>query len=69
MILIVILYTMYICLCNAITESQIRQAVDLGATTLGELGEGLGVGENCGKCKGCACDILNDALARAPCAA
>ena len=58
---------MYVCLCNAVTERQIRQAVTLGATTLDELSEGLGVATNCGKCHGCACDILQDALAVSPC--
>ena len=60
---------MYICLCNAITERQIRQAVDLGATTIQELREGLGVATNCGKCDGCAREVLRDALANEACAA
>jgi bacterioferritin-associated ferredoxin len=58
---------MYICLCNAVTEREIRQAVTLGATTLHELQEGLGVASNCGKCHGCACEILQDALGNGSC--
>ena len=34
---------MYVCICNAVTEREIRQAVGLGVTTLKELREGLGV--------------------------
>ena len=34
---------MYVCICNAVTEREIRQAVALGVTTLKELREGLGV--------------------------
>ena len=41
---------MYICICNAVTESEIRGAVTLGATTVSDLREGLGVGTCCGKC-------------------
>ena len=41
---------MYVCICNAVTEREIRQAVDLRATTLHELREGLDVATNCGKC-------------------
>ena len=54
---------MYVCICNAVTERQIRQAVDLGATTFADLREGLAVATDCGKCGGYACDVLNDALA------
>ena len=58
---------MYVCICNGVTEREIRQAVTLGVTTLHELREGLGVAENCGKCDGCARDVLRNALASAQC--
>jgi bacterioferritin-associated ferredoxin len=60
---------MYVCICNAVTERQIRQAVDLGATSFSDLREGLAVATDCGKCRGYACDVLNDALAGTPCGA
>jgi bacterioferritin-associated ferredoxin len=53
---------MYICVCNAITDREIRQAVELGATTMLELRRNLGVAGNCGKCVDCARDILRDEL-------
>ena len=58
---------MYVCICNAITEREIRQAVGLGVTTLKELREGLGVAGCCGKCGSCASNILRDELASACC--
>ena len=51
---------MYICLCNAITEREIRCCVEEGASTMRELESCLGVGAGCGKCKPAAREILND---------
>ena len=42
---------MYICICNAITDRQIRAAVASGAASLGELSMQLGVGAGCGCCR------------------
>ncbi len=42
---------MYICLCKAITDSQIRDAVNNGkATSMKALNEQLGIATQCGKC-------------------
>jgi bacterioferritin-associated ferredoxin len=41
---------MYICTCNAITERQIEGAVELGCTSVAQLGRDLGLGSCCGKC-------------------
>jgi bacterioferritin-associated ferredoxin len=41
---------MYICNCNAITERQIEGAVELGCTSVAQLGRDLGLGSCCGKC-------------------
>jgi bacterioferritin-associated ferredoxin len=53
---------MYVCVCNAVTEREIRSAVDLGVTSMRQLKRDLGVASNCGKCASCACDILRDEL-------
>jgi bacterioferritin-associated ferredoxin len=58
---------MYVCICNAVTEREIRQAVGLGVTTMKELREGLGVAGDCGKCGSCAKQILRDELASSCC--
>lgn len=41
---------MYICICRAVTEEDIRAALDDGACTMRELRERLGACSNCGKC-------------------
>jgi len=51
---------MYICICNAVTEREIRQCAELGACSLADLREGLGVATHCGKCKAAAVEILRE---------
>jgi bacterioferritin-associated ferredoxin len=51
---------MYVCICNAITDKQIRQAAESGVTSLWELQKDLGVASNCGKCRETAVDILRE---------
>ena len=51
---------MYVCICNAITDKQIRQAAESGVTSLWELQKKLGVASNCGKCSEMAVDILRE---------
>lgn len=41
---------MYVCICLAVTDRQVRQAIDGGACTRKQLIECLGVGRVCGKC-------------------
>ena len=41
---------MYICLCNNINETQIRQAAAQGANSLADLRDGLGVASQCDQC-------------------
>ena len=52
---------MYVCICNAITDKQIRRAAASGVDSLYELRESLGVASNCGSCAREAEDILNEA--------
>lgn len=54
---------MYVCLCNAVTDNQIREAVAQGTCTYKELRKNLGIAGQCGKCGKCAKKILNQALA------
>ena len=51
---------MYVCICNAITETQIRDAADAGAEDLWALQAELGVATNCGSCKETASEILSE---------
>lgn len=49
---------MYVCICNAITDKQIRQAAARGATSVTDLTDELGVAACCGSCHESAAEIL-----------
>ncbi len=51
---------MYVCICNAITEKQIRKAAESGVEDLWGLQRKLGVAAGCGSCKDMASAILSD---------
>jgi bacterioferritin-associated ferredoxin len=51
---------MYICLCNAITERQVRECARSGARSVDELTARLGVGSGCGRCIECAVEVLRE---------
>lgn len=53
---------MYVCICNAVTENMIREAVADGVRDLGELSATLGVATCCGSCEPIAREILNEEL-------
>ncbi len=53
---------MYICVCHAVTDSQIRKAVDEGATTLPELQCQLPVASCCGRCEDSAREVIEEHL-------
>jgi bacterioferritin-associated ferredoxin len=41
---------MYVCLCQAVTESEVHRAVREGTDTIERLREALGVNTGCGSC-------------------
>ncbi len=45
---------MFVCLCNAITDHQIRDAVEQGVTSFEDMQSHLAVSTVCG---GCACEV------------
>jgi bacterioferritin-associated ferredoxin len=52
---------MYICICNAVTEREIRNCcADEGACNLRDLERCLGVGTSCGRCRPAAKEILKE---------
>lgn len=55
---------MYVCLCNAVTDSDIRNAVEDGARSLKQLRKMTNCGSTCGCCNDMATNILNEALAQ-----
>jgi len=54
---------MYVCVCNAITDREIRGAVSLGDSSLTDRQSTLGVATCCGRCADCARAIVRDASA------
>lgn len=50
---------MYICICKAVTDREIRQCADLGACSLNDLRDCLGVASNCGQCAQAATEVLD----------
>ena len=52
---------MYVCICNGVTDHQIREAAEAGCTSLTELTMRTGVGANCGSCLPSA-EILLDEI-------
>jgi bacterioferritin-associated ferredoxin len=57
---------MYVCICRAVTEGEIKAALDEGIRTMRELRQGLGVASECGKCGRCALRLLRQVEAQAP---
>ena len=52
--------SMYICLCNAVTERDIRTCIKEGACSLSDLQQCLGVGTCCGRCAPSARQVLHE---------
>lgn len=53
--------TVYVCICNGVTERQIHEAAAQGCSTVAELTMRTGAGANCGSCLGMAHDVLQAA--------
>ena len=51
---------MYVCICNGVTDHQIREAAEAGCVSLTELTMRTGVGANCGSCLPSAEAILDE---------
>lgn len=53
---------MFVCVCKAVTDQQIREAARNGARTLDDLRLELGVASECGNCAAYAAQLLEEAL-------
>ena len=54
---------MYICICNQVTDRDIREAAAAGAKRLRDIQRDLGVATGCGKCATTAKCVLREAIA------
>ena len=52
--------SMYLCLCQAVKEADVRQALTDGARNVEELAERLGVGTGCGGCRELAQGLIDE---------
>ena len=57
---------MYVCICNGVTDHQIREAAINGCLTVAELTMRTGCGATCGSCLDMAGDLLAKAAATRP---
>ena len=56
---------MYVCLCKAVTDTQILDAVDQGTRQVAQLEESCGLGTGCGRCRENAQQIIDSHLTEA----
>lgn len=54
---------MYVCICNGVTDQQIREAVASGCANVAELTLRTGCGANCGSCIDMAATLIEQSLA------
>lgn len=52
---------MYVCICNAVTDRQIKTAVQEGHGTFKKIQQRLAVGTCCGKCESHAKEVILEA--------
>ena len=57
---------MYVCLCNGVTDREIRQVAEAGCRTLSELTMRTGCGACCGSCVEMASQLLDEVHAAQP---
>jgi bacterioferritin-associated ferredoxin len=55
---------MYVCICNGVTDRDIRQAAEAGCRNMSELTMRTGAGATCGSCIEMATAILDETAAR-----
>jgi bacterioferritin-associated ferredoxin len=55
---------MYVCICHAVTDSDIRQAGAEGASSFRELSFRTGCGTQCGSCADLAREVMEETRSR-----
>jgi bacterioferritin-associated ferredoxin len=54
---------MYVCVCNSVTDREIKSAVEFGARSFEDVQASLGVATCCRRCTDCASKVVAAALA------
>jgi bacterioferritin-associated ferredoxin len=54
---------MYVCICNGVTDRDIRQAVEAGCRSVAELTMRTGAGATCGSCLDLAAQLMEETRA------
>ena len=49
---------MYVCMCKALCDKRIREAIEGGATTVAAVGRACGAGTDCGSCVDHIADMI-----------
>ena len=57
---------MYVCVCNAVTDRDIREEVERGASSLFDVQCRLPVASCCGRCEDTARQVIDEQVAKAP---
>ena len=55
---------MYVCICNGVTDRQIREAAEAGCDSVSEMTMRTGAGASCGSCLGLVAELIDEARAR-----
>lgn len=50
---------MYVCICHAVTDGDIANAVSAGVSSVEELSDNLGLGTGCGSCVELAATVMS----------
>jgi bacterioferritin-associated ferredoxin len=53
---------MYVCICRAVTDKQVKATIQAGATTVEEVARACGAGGDCGGCQGMIDEMIEDHL-------
>ena len=56
-------YLMFICICNPVTDSEVRRCVRDGACSLSDLQMKLGIAAQCGTCASAAIALIEETRA------
>jgi bacterioferritin-associated ferredoxin len=55
---------MYVCVCRAVTENEVRAAIDAGADTVAAVTGACCAGDDCGACHGVIRDLIEERAER-----